>query len=356
MKWCLYVRKDLAEMGDGFFESPDLHGMRSDTYMYKYMKEMLASEDIQLHTQHRHKPEDSDVVIFLNETTPILNYQRTPINKKIVLILTEPPVYNAIDWTEERHENFDLVFSYDKDLLKRQSGKYRFVHFPIQFSKSITVTIPEKPEFERKRFACLVAGAFAITKGPSKHKSLLYERYKILKWYNHHAPNFLDFFSRTDPKPKFSHFRGAEILSRINKNLPSSIGNILFNRNLSFVYHGSIPPLEKNKFLSNYRYNYCLENSYGIKGLISEKIFDCFEAGTIPIYHGAPDISEYIPNGCYISYSDFSSVSEVHQFLKNMDYKTYISYLNAAANFLWNGADSFSVQNFVQSITDTILK
>ena len=38
-------------------------------------------------------------------------------------------------------------------------------------------------------------------------------------------------------------------------------------------------------------------------------------AGCIPVYLGAPNISDYIPSGCYIDFGVFSSYDELHNYL-----------------------------------------
>jgi len=353
-KVCLFVREDLALLGDAFFEAEELYGMKSDTYMYKALRDSLKQNGIHLDTQYKNSPEDSDVVICLNETLFFVNYKRSLKNKKLILILTEPPVYNAIDWTSDRHLNFDFVLSYDKDLLLRSQNKYHFVHFPIQFQKNLPSSLPSESEFNTKKLVSLVAGAFTITKASPELKSLLYERYRILKFYHKHYPNLLDFFSRNQPVDKFRHFKGAAFLNKLNKALPIWMSQFLYKYSISSVYRGAIPGTQKQAVLSRYRFNYCLENTHGIKGLISEKLFDCFEAGTIPIYFGAPDIREHVPQDCFIDYASFSTLKELHQHLTEMDYKTYLCYLKNARTFLNTGARPFSVEAFVNKLRTLI--
>ena len=38
---------------------------------------------------------------------------------------------------------------------------------------------------------------------------------------------------------------------------------------------------------------------------ITEKIFDCFYAGTIPVYLGAPDVARWLPPECFIDMRRF---------------------------------------------------
>jgi len=44
-----------------------------------------------------------------------------------------------------------------------------------------------------------------------------------------------------------------------------------------------------------------------MQGYVTEKIFDCFYAGTIPLYLGASDIPELIPKEAFIDCRQFSS-------------------------------------------------
>ena len=52
--------------------------------------------------------------------------------------------------------------------------------------------------------------------------------------------------------------------------------------------------------MNKYKFILCVENSYTY-GYVTEKIFNCFAAKTIPIYSGAPDIDDYINKSSYIS-------------------------------------------------------
>lgn len=348
-KYCLFVREDLAALGDAFFEAEELYGMRSDTYMYKALRNALKKEDIDLHTQYKQRPEDCEVIICLNETGFFQSYKRSPLNRKLLLILTEPPVYNAKDWLASKHRVFDAVLSYAEELLERDRNKYHFSPFPIQFSARLP-ELPDEQNFAARKLSSMVAGAFTITKGKPELKSLLHERYRILKWFNRHAPSDLDFFSRTEPREKFLYFRASSYVGRLSPALRQAIAARLFRKNLQGVYKGAIKGNEKTKVMARYRFNFCLENTFGIRGLISEKIFDCFEAGTVPIYYGAPDINRHIPKSCFIPYEDFSSMRDLHHFLRTMDYSTYLSYLQSAQLFLQKEAAYFSVDHFVKQI------
>jgi len=64
-----------------------------------------------------------------------------------------------------------------------------------------------------------------------------------------------------------------------------------------------------------------------IKGYITEKIFDCFAAGVVPIYWGASNIEEFVDKGCFIDRKKFANNNDLYYFIKNMKKEEYENYL-----------------------------
>jgi len=113
-------------------------------------------------------------------------------------------------------------------------------------------------------------------------------------------------------------------------------------------YKGSCE--DKVATLSNYRYAICFENTI-FPGYITEKIFDCFYAGCVPIYFGAPDICDYIPKECFIDFRDFSDYPALTDFLARLGSKEYESYRQSAAVFLESEKfHSFSQDYFAKNL------
>jgi hypothetical protein len=112
------------------------------------------------------------------------------------------------------------------------------------------------------------------------------------------------------------------------------------------VYRGVAT--SKSETLGQYIFALCFENMI-LKGWITEKIFDCFFAGTIPIYWGAPNIAEYVPDGCFIDMRRFSGFEELRDFLKSLDANRIQSYKDAARDFLRSPRfRPFSKQTFAE--------
>jgi hypothetical protein len=97
------------------------------------------------------------------------------------------------------------------------------------------------------------------------------------------------------------------------------------------VYRGFAK--SKAETLCKYKFALCFENSI-LKGWITEKIFDCFFAGTVPVYWGAPDIEHYIPKECFIDMRRFADYGELKDCLTSLSERDIQGYKEAARDFL----------------------
>lgn len=102
-------------------------------------------------------------------------------------------------------------------------------------------------------------------------------------------------------------------------------------RALMLAYRGACA--SKLPVLSRYRFALCLENM-PMRGYVTEKIFDCFYAGTVPVYQGGEGVEEYLPPGTFIDRQAFGSWREMWTALSRMPDDEVASYRNAARDFL----------------------
>ena len=102
------------------------------------------------------------------------------------------------------------------------------------------------------------------------------------------------------------------------------------NRYINYIFKNFNvkPPLsyagvvnDKLVAASNYDFQFAIENSKNINGYISEKIFDCFLSGNVPIYSGAKNILKYIPKETFINLDKFDSLQKAHDFISSLDQK-----------------------------------
>ena len=100
---------------------------------------------------------------------------------------------------------------------------------------------------------------------------------------------------------------------------------------LMSIYKGACS--SKLEILSQYNFSLCFENM-AMEGYITEKIFDGFYAGTVPIYLGAKDIQQWIPENTYIDFRNFKTISDLIQYLNGLSSKNLQDYKENARIFL----------------------
>jgi hypothetical protein len=194
---------------------------------------------------------DSDIVVWDENTRDNSNMDPSKIN---VLISVE----NMPHWKKYRHYvaygNYGNplvnIYLYNHISKIRQEGKYvaiPFIHYRINYYTSLANKImPTEETPLQKKLFCLII-----------NKSRL--NGEIWKY-----ANLLSTVGRVDNIEIYS--------SIINKSCYDSVELLnVFNR---------------------YKFILCFENSYA-DGYITEKIFNCFFAKTIPIYKGDPNVRNY---------------------------------------------------------------
>ena len=117
-----------------------------------------------------------------------------------------------------------------------------------------------------------------------------------------------------------------------NKNEFDLFGQGKWQRIHSESYRGKAE--NKIRLYHNYKFALALENSRGINGYMTEKLFDCFIAGIVPIYAGADNIEQYVPQNCYIDYFAFPSVEKLIDYIRNMREEEYNGYISNIKNFI----------------------
>jgi hypothetical protein len=122
------------------------------------------------------------------------------------------------------------------------------------------------------------------------------------------------------------------------------------------VYKGIIPAdlQRKREVMSDFKFAICFENC-AFPGYVTEKIFDCFLAGCIPVYFGAPDIADFVPPQAFVDYRRFKDYAELDRFLRGMTKVQARGYLDAALEFLDSSAfNKFTVDYFVNDILNVM--
>ena len=143
---------------------------------------------------------------------------------------------------------------------------------------------------------------------------------------------------------------GHKFFVKVLKNIP------VLSRTLSkkyIVYKGAVP--RKKDALEPYKFNIAFENAHSIAGYITEKIFDSFISGTIPVYLGPTNVTDFIPSDCFIDMNRFNDYKELYEFMTSMSDEDYLAYQKRIKFFLTsNIGQKFTNENYFRLVHDSI--
>jgi hypothetical protein len=299
----------------------------------KILKEELYKHKIEIATNDIVPEASADLIIYENYSKKI--------KKNSFLIATESIIVMPKIHSSRFIKKFDKVFTWNEKIIDEKKI------FKILLSYDLE--IPQKTiEFSKRKLITNIS-----SNKYSSHKDELYsKRIEAIKFFDSKHPENFDLFgSGWDTQFKYPHqynvikkislIKGFGLLNRILKKIirTTYTKNIFFENYYS--YKGICP--NKLETLSNYKFNLCYENAIDRETYITEKIFDSFKAGTIPIYLGPKNISSYIPKNTFIDLRDFLTLNDLNDYLINMNERRFNNYLLNAKNFI------LSDQSFVFS-------
>jgi len=196
--------------------------------------------------------------------------------------------------------------------------------------------------------------------------SYRYSRFKLYEYYSERIKalnyflynNSIDLFGYDWHKISRNIVRNSitSILWAIKNQSLARLKDIYNSRNIREQLKAIGYSMDKYSTLSNYRYAICYE-SMGIDGFITEKIFDCFFSGTIPIYLGAPDIYNYVPKNTFIDKRLFKNYKELGKYLDGLDESQYNFYRQNIRDFISSKAFSpFKKESFAERFLKDVIE
>ncbi len=283
-----------------------------------------------------------DKVFFIDYPTHLNRYFRALLKKghpDINLILCEPPIVRPGSYDPEIHKPFRRVMTFFQDVCARDPAKYVFFHLPCMPEPKLT-PLP----FAKRKLCCLIQ-SYMLLDRPTEMYS---ERARAARWFETHAAQDFDLMGMD-----WDRILLPGRLSVLNFALRAAYRRVWPLSALKFRrYPSFIGPNVKGKHqtLMDYRFHLAYENSVH-KDNISEKLFDCFYAGCVPIYLGAPNVTEYIPANTFIDKRNFT-YEELYRYIANMPEREYNGYIEAAEAYLRSPAlRPFTPEGYVEIFT-----
>ncbi len=306
---------------------------------YRILASLANNKGIEVGTFSHINKEEADAFVFIDipdERDAIFRYAMRHDVKKYLLAI-ESPIINKKSFSLKYHTYFEKVFTWSDDLVASNPQKYVKLNYTSVVNHSFQ-------EGYRPKTCVVISG----NKQSSAKNELYSERLKCMRWFNKYAPSDLDIYG---PNWNLWLMNSQNIIARIFNKI---------NRKYKFFpahfkgYKGMT--IRKEDILSLYNFNLCLENVYGYNGYITEKILDSLLSGTIPIYKGASNITDYIPQNCFINYDDFNSISDMHHFMTNMSPEEVVTYQKNIKAFLRSkNFEQFLPTTFANTILSNIV-
>jgi len=279
---------------------------------YHVLYDLFRKNGYDLATDDINSIEDSDVVIYRDMP------KKMPLDRcKSYLIMNESPLVRPDNFDKTKHKYFNKIFTWSDDLVDNKK------YFKFNYAFQIPSAIPKK--FQNKKLCCLIVG----NKYSDNPNELYSERRKLIRWFEKNYPNDFDLFGTGWNE---YHFKGMKLIRAFNR--------IAIVKKIMFRYFGDFYPSyqgrveSKFEIMQNYKFAICYENIKNVSGYITEKILDAMFAGCIPIYLGADNILDHIPQNTFIDKRDFESYEKLYVFICNMNEEEYFQYLDNIETFL----------------------
>lgn len=333
---------------------------------YVQWKQEAKKQDIEIDTWDMYPLSEADLIIFQDipqSKKEIIETKLAAPKVPLILLLYESPLDRTHFYEVKNHYLFDAVITFNYHLCDEK--KYFQYYLPV----GIPDAIPAFKAFQERKNVVMVntntySGILAQRKsglsglpliGPYlcgwkiplheviyQHQNNLYQRRrKVARLAGKYFPNLLDIYG---------YGWQGEATSWIHKLIP----------NKPFIGALGRTAFSKLETLSRYRFCLAFENIFGDYGYISEKIFDCFYAGVVPIYLGDENITSICPEEAFIDARHFKNDLELLQYVKNCSESNWYKMYESGQKFLASESiDRFQTKAFVQrilGIINTVMK
>jgi len=217
-----------------------------------------------------------------------------------------------LEWDFESKDN-DITFYVDYQVFNALSdtgdGKRKFGW--LLESRAIVPNLVETILQNLEKFVEAYESIFT-------HDKRLLDAHPVFKWTPAYGMYVED--ARIYPKTKLLSMVTSNKTMTKNHNLRNRLAT-LWKNDLDLYGRGYNEIEKKEDGLADYMFSVCIENDC-YETYFTEKILDCFATGTVPVYLGAPDISDHFNmDGVILLSGDFD--------IKTLTKELYYSKLSA---------------------------
>lgn len=332
MQYANYHHQD--RFNNSSFDEIDKHHTYNPTFTNRLLRQEFLNRGIELNNPDVNIGKDVAFNLYHDGQNTEIDLDRPNY-----LIATENPFICCANTDRNYLAKFNQVFTWNSNLLNLPNVTKIFI--PNQIRRENFSSFPE-----RSIFTCIINA----NKGfPYQIAGDLYkERINVIRWYEQNFPESFSLFGLGWEKPEPAFTLKQKIFRRFKR-----LATQLFSYRPFPSYSGEI--VNKSEIYSQAKFAYCYENVENLPDYISEKIFDSFFSGCVPIYWGANTIRNHIPKDCFIDRRDFKNMEELHKFLLEITPEKYAEYQSNIQRFLSSKEIlKFDTSFYVKTIVDKI--
>lgn len=309
------------------------------------LRDLLAERGISLRTVDLGDIRTADKILFYDLDDELL--QRclaagvTP--DRMVLFLFEPEATHPVQYNQSVWRHFGQIFTTRDDLVDSRRL------FKIRWPQILRRTSP-LPRFEERKLAAMInSNKFSYIDGEGfSYRRKAIEFFDLAGDFDLYGPGWNDPLvtrkqalyalkqlllskaAKDGLRP--SDLRAACAAITAPGTIVSFLRDVTVGRRQFRSYMGTVP--DKDETLSHYRFCLCYENQLNRPGYMTEKIFDSFLTGTIPVYLGATNVDEYIPRDCFIWMKDIPDFAGLYDLMMSMTSDEFYKMQQAGQEFL----------------------
>ena len=232
--------------------------------------------------------------------------------------------------------NYKKVITWDRTHTK--DNRFEWMPYPHNF---IEAKIDDPPKRD-KHFVMLASNRNLLF---DSKLSLYNERQKIITYFERNSPDLFELYGN-GWNNKFS---APGFISRFRQEVMKKIGGN-DNSHLELrVWKG----IAKSKYsvLQNAKFNICYENKLEINGYVSEKIYDSFVSGAIPIYIPSSKFNEdLVQKDMYIDPRDFDGFESLIKYCLSLTNKEIVDWQCRMSQFIKERSALLSTKHFAEKI------
>lgn len=306
---------------------------------FQVLREQALSQGVTVGTRAVIPIEKANAIVFIDLPDTSRTHVQQMINSGIplYLIVFESILVRPVNKNDSFLNCFRKIFTYNDSMVDGE--RFLKINYSFDLPQKIDTDLSHK-----KKLCTMIAGNKRV-----RHPQELYsERLKAIRWFEKNHPDDFDLYGTGWEEYHFGEKLPVRVLNRFKP-----LKRLIAPRFPS--YRGVIE--RKKPVLEQYKFAICYENVKDVPGYITEKIFDCFFAGCVPIYWGASNIDQYVPSDCFIDRNRFTTQKELYDYINDIDDSEYNLILQKINDYISSSKImQFSTNCFSEIILYTIEK